>query len=670
MASHYEIHPRVGVARLGNSPTDFYLSPETVGGLPIKCDESGNPIVENGSVKFVKKFKDSVGRIKRQAAKFRIFERTENGAQAVTYKDVEKIVWTVHIANKKPIWHTFSELLGDLEFPNNSYEDQHVTLNNSGITDETDRKKLIIDPGPRSIERPGDTVPISRYNIPGEYQYGSFPPLGSGGAQIDSLGELRMDDEGNLVVLGGYGNVTGSAEITSFRGAGGYWDDISDGFVMATIHLNNGDTIDADPGWLIVGSPKYAPELVNITNLYDTMYNVAIRALDAEPAIYKADSNTADAFPSHQGYTPLNGYNSDYRVNYTTQIKPIIERMQSYRWVADIPYLNDFANPGFDLSDPSDQNRENRQRYFDYFRVPVLPKDYDEWIHKVENGPNQLFSSDGIPLMPLNSGDNSVTNTGPIYKFETLSVTQYFFMNQWAVGKFVVGESESKAYSDQLDEASVGNCVGAPFSPGIETTWISRNALIYAAPIQLKLAHFDGHNAQTQTHYRHNGLSTTADEAEGDGCEPGDMTKRMAIPWQADFQECTVQTPNITNPNINQFADGTGIEAPPAYYVYWWPPQSPMYVVSGSLDAGDQVLDAIVSQIDGQPIIPAGQRVPFQRGINSVQDMIDNWGRLGFIVNQGADDYPYFVENERDFKSLGQLAALQQAASIAAAKAK
>ncbi|MCH7801949.1 MAG: LodA/GoxA family CTQ-dependent oxidase, partial [Chloroflexi bacterium] len=239
MASHYEIHPRIGVARLGNSPTDFYLSPETVGGLPIKCDESGNSIVENGSVKFVKKFKDSVGRIKRQAAKFRIFERTENGTTLVELPNdtIEKIVWTVHIANKKPIWHTFSELLGDLEFPNNSYEDQHVTLNNSGITDETDRKKLIIDPGPRSIERPGDTVPISRYNIPGEYQYGSFPPLGSGGAQIDSLGELKMDDEGNLVVLGGYGNVTGSAEITSFRGAGGYWDDISDGFVMATIHL-------------------------------------------------------------------------------------------------------------------------------------------------------------------------------------------------------------------------------------------------------------------------------------------------------------------------------------------------------------------------------------------------------------------------------------------------
>ena len=102
MTSRYEIHPRIGVARLGNSPNEFYLSPETVGGQPIECDESGNPIVENGSVKFVDKFKDSIGRIKRQAAKFRIFEQTGDSTREVTLSDddIDKIVWTVHIANK------------------------------------------------------------------------------------------------------------------------------------------------------------------------------------------------------------------------------------------------------------------------------------------------------------------------------------------------------------------------------------------------------------------------------------------------------------------------------------------------------------------------------------------------------------------------------------------
>ena len=60
----------------------------------------------------------------------------------------------------------------------------------------------------------------------------------------------------------------------------------------------------------------------------------------------------------------------------------------------------------------------------------------------------------------------------------------------------------------------------------------------------------------------------------------------------------------------------------------------------------------------------------FPLGVNSIQDMIDRWNWLGFIVNQGTDDYPYFVEKERDSTSLGQVVALQQAARVAAAKTK
>ncbi|MEM6454722.1 MAG: CTQ-dependent lysine 6-oxidase LodA [Acidobacteriota bacterium] len=658
-SSRYEIHPKIGVARLGNSPNGFYLAPETIGGLPIDCDANGNPIVDDGAAQPVTAFKDSVGRIKRQAAKFRIFERGDDGTRReVTLDDeaIQSIRWTVHIANKKPIWYTFSELQGDLEFGRaNSYANQHIPVNN-GDVEGAARKALMIDPGPRSIDEPGAQVAFSRYNIPADYRFGSFPPTDAGGQQIDVLGELRMDDAGNLIALGAFGNVTGSGDITSFRGASNYWDDIADGYVLATITLTNGETIDAQSAWLLIGSPKYAPELVNITTLADTVDNVAIRFLNADPELYDPEryGNRADAFPQPQGYTPLHGYNPDYVVDFERQILPIIQRMQGYRWVADIPYLNDFAHPGFDLRDASDANRANRARYFSFFRVPVLPQDYAAWGDKVENGPNQLFSHAGIPLMPLNSGDNSVTNSGPIYKFETLSATQYFFMHQWSIGRFTVGENGPPVdLAQQLDDAATGNCVGAPFSPGIETTWIVRNAPIYDAPGHLALAHYDGENAELAAYYAANGLSTTADEAEGQGCEPGDLTKRMAIPWQSDFAECTVQTPNISDPAVNQFADGTGIEVPPTYYVYWWPPQSPMHVVAGSLDEGDQVLDALVSDL-GQPVIPAGQRVPYQRGIGTTQDMITNWSRLGFIVDQGPEDYPYFVEVERGNGGIAQ----------------
>src|SRR5579872_1483605 len=73
MTATYKIHPSIGIARVGNSPTDFYLAPETTGGLPIDCGPDGNAIVVDGKEQFVTKFKDDQGRIKRQAARFRVF---------------------------------------------------------------------------------------------------------------------------------------------------------------------------------------------------------------------------------------------------------------------------------------------------------------------------------------------------------------------------------------------------------------------------------------------------------------------------------------------------------------------------------------------------------------------------------------------------------------------
>jgi hypothetical protein len=38
--------------------------------------------------------------------------------------------------------------------------------------------------------------------------------------------------------------------------------------------------------------------------------------------------------------------------------------------------------------------------------------------------------------------------------------------------------------------------------------------------------------------------------------------------------------------------------------------------------------------------------------------MVSSWADLGFIVNQGPQDYPYFVESERNTTFLAQGAAL------------
>jgi L-lysine 6-oxidase len=36
------------------------------------------------------------------------------------------------------------------------------------------------------------------------------------------------------------------------------------------------------------------------------------------------------------------------------------------------------------------------------------------------------------------------------------------------------------------------------------------------------------------------------------GCQPGDLTKRMACPWQADFFQCTIEYINFSDSEVNK----------------------------------------------------------------------------------------------------------------------
>ena len=217
--------------------------------------------------------------------------------------------------------------------------------------------------------------------------------------------------------------------------------------------------------------------------------------------------------------------------------------------------------------------------------------------------------------MPVNSGNNSVSNT-LIDKFLTLTETQYFLLGQWANGNFRTGNFDSLGVN-ALDRGCVSNCVGSPMCPGIEVTWSVRNPKIYSGPYRIQ---------HRQVSYAATGLSPSRDECEGGGCEPGDLTKRMAIPWRADFFQCTVQFINFTDQNQNQ---GDGIPLPPTYYAYWWPPQE-----------------------EAKAGVPSGFQVYYTRGINTFAEMILGWSYLGFVHNRNIaperSDYPCFEEVERN----------------------
>src|ERR1700720_3077173 len=123
------IYPAIGIARLGNSESEYFLSPEVTDPLP---EPPGF-------------YRDPTGALKRQSARFRVYGLNAAG-RAVTEltADNAEIRWTVHLANKKSAWYQFQIALDIRE----AGSGPPPWLRNITIAD---RNRLVIDPGARHI---------------------------------------------------------------------------------------------------------------------------------------------------------------------------------------------------------------------------------------------------------------------------------------------------------------------------------------------------------------------------------------------------------------------------------------------------------------------------------------------------------------------------------------
>jgi len=238
----FRIHPAIGMARVGTSE-EFYLGPETMagmplgpkepttGGLPIKAGTESEPITSSD-------VRDGDGALKRQAARFRIYaypqtagdEHYPNGGgeeigigSKVGGRRVIDILWTVHVANKKANTYVLAE-----DYPVAglaSYEDGNLPplrnpVEGSDPNNAARVRKLTIDPGPRAIRGQNaapvrfDRATLAAYgqgadierlpNYPKSFPQDAFQELFCPQGDIDTLGELRTDERGRLLVVGAY----------------------------------------------------------------------------------------------------------------------------------------------------------------------------------------------------------------------------------------------------------------------------------------------------------------------------------------------------------------------------------------------------------------------------------------------------------------------------------
>jgi hypothetical protein len=120
--------------------------------------------------------------------------------------------------------------------------------------------------------------------------------------------------------------------------------------------------------------------------------------------------------------------------------------------------------------------------------------------------------------------------------FLSLTQIQYALIEQWANGQFISdwpGAQPAFPVPGEitpvgLDRAALENCVGAPFVPGVEVSWLVRRPELYAEPFRLRIP--------------------PAPEKESNGSDwlklgplefgPGFFSQQLALPWQADFYDC------------------------------------------------------------------------------------------------------------------------------------
>ena len=616
MSTNIRIHPAIGFARVGNSD-DFYLGPETMaaspiagsdltGGLPIQKGTENTPITSAD-------IRDSEGKLKRQAARFKIYQYPNEGnklsypttggeevviGSTVDGKQVVDIIWTVHLANKKAnCW----EIDEDANLGIELYKPHEVTCNGQTFKvttpplrnpdymasspqnpykvnpSETDRLQgLIIDAGPRAIKASqgstavafNNTTEASYYNassgtIEAVPQYPIQFPLANGVSNngsdpISYLGELQTESNGRLLVLGGHGlaaafdnkgNYDASQPLCKDVDNNNWMDDTSDGYVSAALVFSDGSQLPI----------KNQAWVVSTDPAYAPQ---TLNVVSLWDDVYNTYLENFDLQPE----VYANGsYQTSYKPYYPDDVFPTLNAAHMQMWNTNLPDKAINAHMRMKSFDASGPNGFNVMQYI--------------------RNPDGSQNANGAPLMPLSLGDANQS-------FLTLSHQQYFFLDQWNSGISTSTPPPALGPGELLDKNILANCLGGRFSPGIDMTFIVRDTDLYngnwsdpdVGPFRINAAVFDYSSVQKDQPALGVGYQPLSPALP---VEPGDICKFMAVPWHTDYNSCATHTPAPNpahpptgDPSIDHpITDSNVFSGTVNTTLFWsWPAQRPVAV--------------------------------------------------------------------------------------------
>ena len=495
--THVRIHPGMGVARLGNSAQGVYIGPEVIHPEPKPFGST----------------RDAGGAIKRQAARFRVYGYDKNGAVVAEVQQSENssVEWSVHLANKKAAWYEFDAAMDIPATVKLSVPLRNPSVRGSG------RDALAVNTGEKKIM--GVSMQDSSFVMAGNFQ----------GTPV-TLGELRTDKVGRLLVLGGTGvsaspsnqPVYEPVKPSSFNNAAGWYDDIADGPVNARVTIA-GKPFVADAAWVASAPPNFAPDLVGWRTLNDLLKDVYVQA----------------------GMMDV-----PRQVSFEKHVRPILSRLNELQWVnkgflsmfgagapmnfADVALLKRLSAAPVSHLYP-DPNGELRRTIYNSFRATNT--------RTVEEGAWPWIYGDAFGYT---DPDPSIPPSASTYL--KLPMMYDYILTKWVDGDFTDDfASDGLPYQelrdvplqeqpDQLDQSAMHFCLADAFHPGCELTWPMRHASMYRAPYRIR-AREAGKNDPTY------GSTLTHDDViqvNGPLYEqsPGDLTRWMALPWQGDTAYC------------------------------------------------------------------------------------------------------------------------------------
>ncbi|WP_200883885.1 LodA/GoxA family CTQ-dependent oxidase [Archangium violaceum] len=497
--AYAKVHPGIGVCRVGDAETAFFLSPET--------DQ-----IQRRSGDF---YRDETGALKREAQRFRLYGYNAAGeVVSELNSDNADITWTVHLVNRKADWFQF---VTAMDIPET--KDLVLSRRNPKVQD---RSILIIDPGPRSISGASVSGGAEHAFDTGEFTGVKVP-----------LGSLRTDEKGRLIVLGGHGrsaSPTGKSLVNPgdpnwFNNSNDWYDDTSDGPVTAEVEIN-GERIPVTGGWCVVAPPNYSPDTVGWRTMYDLMTDTAIQA-----GMMKVPPRTSfqrDVLPQLSRMSNLQWVNKGFAAFFGAGGAMDFQTDTALLGKLAMAPRPDPANPSKQL-DPYRELRQNLYNSFRPYTLTVNDPRVWPWIY------GDAFDGE----LETETSPRTMLAVPPV---------QLLHLQRWVAGNFEGGYDPGAAppaslddlpLAEQpamLDKAALFFCLADAFHPGCELTWPMRHATMYREPYRLRAASpedpaptFEPTLSQAQALAPNGPLTQQS---------PGDITRWMGLPWQGDTAYC------------------------------------------------------------------------------------------------------------------------------------